>query len=102
MENFEALYSKSVRRFAKSLVLITVLFAVFACGFAAVVLHFNKSTEINSWFIALIYILSIFPLIVFLSFPYLMARHYNSLSLFLVAKYKDKVTINEIQVPQKV
>jgi hypothetical protein len=58
---------KSVKRLAKSLLVVIVSFAVFACGFATLVLLFGK--ELKCEIFPLIYILAFLPLISFIVFP---------------------------------
>jgi len=56
--------SKLVKRFAKNLMGVIVLLAVFACGFAAIVLHFGENIKTHDCLILLlIFILALLPLI---------------------------------------
>jgi len=63
METLNVLSSKSIKRFTKTLFAVTAVFAVFSCGFAAIVLYFGKDFELDIQ--PLIFYLSISPFIVF-------------------------------------
>jgi hypothetical protein len=67
METSE-IHSKSIKRLAKSLPVIIFLFIVFACGFAAIVLHLSKDGLENNvfWLICGLAGLSLIGFIVFL------------------------------------
>jgi len=60
----DELSSKSTKRFAKVLLGITAIFAVFACSFAAILLSLSNGLELNVF--VLVCCLAASPLIVFL------------------------------------
>jgi len=64
MVKFDNLSSKSTKRFAKTLLAIIIVFAVFACVFATIVLYFGK--EFICDISGLICCLAASPFIVFL------------------------------------
>jgi len=59
--------SKLEKRLAKSLIGVIVSLAVFACGFATIVLHFNKGGFETKVFVLICYLASL-PLISFIAF----------------------------------
>jgi len=62
-ENYNNFCLKSVKRFAKILIIIPAIFVVFTCGFATLVMQFGKELEPSVF--ALVCCLAGLPLIVF-------------------------------------
>jgi hypothetical protein len=91
--------SKSVKRLAKSMTGVIVSLAVFACVFAVIVLHFGGSVKINGWFILLIYLLAILPLIGFLWFRSFMVFLLvaKAIDLLKATSSDTKKTLDKIQ-----
>jgi len=83
--------SKSIRRLAKSQQVIIFLFIVFACSFAAIVLHFSKEGLENNVF-WLICGIAVLPLIGFLVFLFVAKTRTIAFNLKKVAEKIQKLS----------
>jgi CheY-like chemotaxis protein len=72
-------FAESAKGFTKSPLGIIALFIVLVYGFASVVVGFSSKLTDQSVILPLIYFLVLFPVIVFVGFLWLVAKHHNKL-----------------------
>jgi len=104
MESQDILNSKAVKAFIKGLLVIIGLFGVLSYGIVAFLLHSDGLPD--CWVIALIYVLTVLPLIVFIVFLYLLNLHCKKVFWFSCINYiglrhkmhKIKKTINDMKL----
>ncbi|HML83870.1 MAG TPA: response regulator, partial [Bacteroidales bacterium] len=87
-------FGTSAKVFAKSPLGIIALFIVLIYGMASMVLTFNENLEYQV--IPLVYFLVFFPIIVFLGFLWLVARHHSK--LYGPSDFKDEDNFMKMQI----